>query len=88
MRSQIIITVRSISQKNQISFCIPIKPSDQSGTLASLDSYIKDESIRPERSFICPYCPEFRSTLEKEYQRHIVLKHPGKSGYVNTAVAG
>jgi hypothetical protein len=59
MRSQIIIIVRPISQKkNEISFCIP---SDQSGTLASLDSYIKDESIRPERSFICPYCSKFSS---------------------------
>ena len=69
-------------EKNEISFCVPMKPSDQE-TLASLDSYIKDESIRPERSFTCPYCSEFRSTLEKEYQRHIVLQHRGKSGYPN-----
>jgi hypothetical protein len=75
-------------EKNEISFCIPIKPSDQTGTLVSLDRYIKDEIIRPERSFICPYCPEFRSTLEREYQRHIGLKHRGKSGFPNMAVAG
>ena len=77
----------NIVEKNEISTYIA-KPSDQSGTLASLDSYIKDESIRPERSFICPYCHNFSSTLENEYQRHIVLKHPGKSGYPNVAAAG
>jgi hypothetical protein len=73
----------NISERNEISFYIP-KPSDQSGTLASLDS----ESNSPEPSFICPYCSKFSSTLEKEYQRHIVLKHPGKPGYPNMAVAG
>jgi ATP-dependent DNA helicase DinG len=76
----------NISEKNEISFYIP-KPSDQSGTLASLDSYNKNENNRLEPSFICPYCSKFSSTLEKEYQRHIVLKHPGKSGYPNMAVA-
>ena len=74
--------------ENEISTYIPVKPSVQSGTLVSLDSYIKDEGIRPDRSFICPYCPNFSSTLENEYQRHIVLKHPGKSGYPNVARAG
>jgi hypothetical protein len=74
--------------EDKISTYISIKPSVESETLASLDSYIKDESIRPERSFICPYCPNFSSSLEKEYQRHVVLKHRGKSGYPNTAVAG
>ncbi|MGA9151788.1 MAG: helicase C-terminal domain-containing protein [Candidatus Nitrosopolaris sp.] len=75
----------NISEKNEISFYIP---SEQSGTLTSLDSYNKDESIRPERLFNCPYCTKFSSTLEREYQRHIVLKHPGKSGYPNMSVAG
>jgi len=70
-----------------VSFYIP-KPSQQSGTLASLDEYYKVESVKPERLFVCPYCHEFRSTLEREYQRHIVLKHPGKSGYPNMSVEG
>jgi hypothetical protein len=61
----------NISERNEISFYIP-KPSDQSGTLAILDSYNKNESNSPELSFICPYCSKFSSTLEKEYQRHIV----------------
>ncbi|MGA8080815.1 MAG: hypothetical protein WB988_03065 [Candidatus Nitrosopolaris sp.] len=60
-------------------------PSDQSGTLASLDSYNKDESSKPERLFVCPYCHKFSSTLEREYQHHVVLKHPGKSGYPNAS---
>jgi hypothetical protein len=76
----------NISEKNEISFYIP-KPSDQSGTLASLDSYNKNESNKPELSYICPYCSKFSSTSKKEYQRHIVLKHPGKPGYPNMAVA-
>jgi len=67
----------NISEKNEISFYGP-KREDQSGTLPSLDSYNKIESNSPESSFICPYCSKFSSTLEKEYQRHIVLKHPGK----------
>ena len=73
--------------ENQISFYIP-KPPDQSGTLARLDSYNNDKSNRTEQLFICPYCPKFSSALEKEYLRHIVLRHPGKSGYNNMAVAG
>jgi len=67
----------NISEKNEISFYIP---SEQSGTIASLDSYNKNESNSPESSFICPYCSKFSSTLEKEYQRHIVLKHSRKPG--------
>jgi hypothetical protein len=47
--------------KNEISFYIP---SEQSCTLASLDSYNEDESNRLEPIIICPYCPKFRSTLE------------------------
>ncbi|MGB6529291.1 MAG: hypothetical protein WBF33_14385 [Candidatus Nitrosopolaris sp.] len=54
----------------------------------SLDSNDRDESNRLEQLFICPHCPKFKSTLESEYQRHIVLKHPRKPGYPNTAVAG
>jgi ATP-dependent DNA helicase DinG len=75
----------NISEKNEISFYIP-KPSDQSETLASLDKYIEDESNRQERFFTCPYCPKFKTPLEIEYQRHIVLIHPGKTGYPNMAV--
>jgi hypothetical protein len=56
-----------------------------SSDLAGLDIYIEDESNRAEPSFICRYCTKFSSTLEKEYQRHIVLKHPGKSGYANAS---
>jgi Helicase C-terminal domain len=77
----------NISEKNEISFYVP-KPSDQSWTLASLDSYNKNKSSRSESSFICPYCSKFSSTLEKEYQRHIVLKHPGKAGYPNMVAVG
>ena len=60
-------------------------PSDSSDTLASLDSYNEDESIRPEQLFNGAYCTKFRSTLERKYQRHIVLKHRGKSGYPNAS---
>jgi hypothetical protein len=74
------ITIDHHNPTKEISFCIP---SDQSGFLASLDSYNKDERTKPERLFICPYCRKFSSTLEREYQRHIVFKHPGKSGYPN-----
>ncbi|MGC2684759.1 MAG: helicase C-terminal domain-containing protein, partial [Candidatus Nitrosopolaris sp.] len=70
------ITINHHSQtntsKNEISFYIPL---EQSGTLGQ------------HIVFICPYCPKFSSTLEREYQRHIVLKHPGKSGYANMSVA-
>ena len=76
----------NIPEKNEISYYIP-KPSDQSGTLVSLDSYNKNENKRLELSFICPYCPKLKTTSEIEYQRHIVLKHPGKSGYPNMAAA-
>ena len=75
-----------IPEQNEISFYIP-KPSEQSGTLATLDEYNNDERVKPERLFICPYCSD-RSTLEREYQRHIVLKHRGKSGYPNMSVDG
>jgi hypothetical protein len=54
----------------------------------SLDSNEKAESNRLEQLFICPHCTKFKSTLESEYQRHIVLKHPRKPGYTNSAVAG
>jgi hypothetical protein len=74
------------TEKNEIASTTSIKMP--SGTLTSLDCYNEDESIRPEQLFICPYCPKFSSTLEREYQRHIVLNHRGKSGYPNTSVAG
>jgi hypothetical protein len=75
----------NITEQNEIPFYIP-KTSEQSETLSSLDKYVKDESIKRERLFVCPYCPEFRSTSEREYQRHIVLKHRGKSRYPNMSV--
>jgi hypothetical protein len=40
-------------EKKKFHFAFP-KPSDQSGTLASLDNNNKNESSRPEQ-FICPY---------------------------------
>jgi hypothetical protein len=52
------------------------------------DSNNKDESNRLEQLFVCPHCTKFKSNLEGEYQRHIVLKHPRKHGYTNSAVAG
>ena len=68
------------TEKNEIASTIIIKmPS-------GLDSYIEDQSNRPEPIFVSSYC-QFSSTLEREYQRHIVLKHPGKSGYYNMAIA-
>jgi ATP-dependent DNA helicase DinG len=51
--------------------------------LAGLYSNDKDESNRQEQLLICPYCSKFKTTLEREYQRHIVLEHPGKPGYPN-----
>ena len=33
------------------------------------------------------YCPKFSTLVEREYQHHIVMKHPGKPGYPNMAVA-
>jgi hypothetical protein len=77
------------AEKNEIASTASIKmPSGPSGTFASLDSYIQDENNRQERLFICPYCPKLKTASEREYQRHIVLKHPGKPGYPNMAVAG
>jgi hypothetical protein len=32
-------------------------------------------------------CPKFSTLVEREYQHHIVMKHPGKPGYPNMAVA-
>jgi hypothetical protein len=31
--------------------------------------------------FRCRYCSNFQTNDERDYQRHIVLKHPGKPGY-------
>jgi hypothetical protein len=70
-------------EKNEIAS----KPSGPSEILPSLDRYIEDESNIQERLFICPYCPKFTTALEIEYQRHIVLKHPGKLAYPNMAAA-
>ena len=75
------------TEKNEIASAIPIKPSWPSETFANLDSYNKDESNRPERLFVCPYCPKFSTLVERKYQHHIVMKHPGKPGYPNMAVA-
>ncbi|MGA9153482.1 MAG: hypothetical protein WBZ36_23130 [Candidatus Nitrosopolaris sp.] len=80
------ITSEQTLKQNEIASTTNIKmPSGPSGTLSSLDSYNKEESIKPERIFVCPYCHKFSSTLEREYQRHIVLKHRGKSGYPNAS---
>ncbi|MFZ0513116.1 MAG: hypothetical protein WAM14_16015 [Candidatus Nitrosopolaris sp.] len=49
----------------------------------ALDSNNKDESNRLEQLFVCPHCTKFKSNLEGEYQRHILLKHPRKPGYPN-----
>ena len=74
------------TEKNEIPSAILTTPSDPSLTLAGLYSNDKDESNRQEQLFICPYCSKFKTTLEREYQRHIVLKHPGKPGYPNMSV--
>jgi hypothetical protein len=80
----------NITEQNKVSFYI--KTLEQSGTLAGLDKYVKDNdnkverSVKPERLFVCPYCSKFSSTVEREYQRHIVLKHRGKSGYPNMSI--
>jgi ATP-dependent DNA helicase DinG len=71
--------VNNTTEKNEIA-------STPSKTLGGLDRYIKDESNRQERFFTCPYCHEFKAPSEIEYQRHMVLKHRGKSGYPNMAV--
>ena len=73
--------VNNTTEKNEIASPIPMKPSWLSETFANLDSYNKDESNRPERLFVCPYCPKFSTLVEREYQHHIVMKHPGKPGY-------
>jgi hypothetical protein len=70
--------VNNTTEKNE-NASTPSKP------LAGLDRYITDESNRQERLFTCPYCHEFKAPSEIEYQRHIVLKHRGKSGYPNMA---
>ena len=79
--------VNNTTEKDEIASVIPIKPSWPLETFANLDSYNKDESNRPERLFVCPYCPKFSTLVEREYQHHIVMKHPGKPGYPNMAVA-
>jgi hypothetical protein len=64
-------------EKNEFASTTSIKtPSGPSKTLTSLDMYIEDENNRQERLFICPYCPKLKTASEREYQRHIVLKHP------------
>ncbi|MGC2573640.1 MAG: helicase C-terminal domain-containing protein [Candidatus Nitrosopolaris sp.] len=93
--SSIISEQQNVKQKNvnnttekNVASAIPIKPSWPSETFANLDSYNKDESNRPERLSVCPYCPKFSTLVEREYQYHIVMKHPGKPGYPNMAVVG
>jgi hypothetical protein len=31
--------------------------------------------------FNCHYCKGFQTNNEKEYQRHVVLRHPGETTY-------
>jgi hypothetical protein len=76
----------AIEKSKIASTAILIKPLDLEIS-ATLDTNDKDERNR-QRLFICPYCPKLKSTSEIEYQRHIVLKHPGKPGYPNIVVAG
>jgi hypothetical protein len=78
--------VNNTTEKDEIASAISIKPSWPE-TSANLDSYNKDQSNRPERLFVCPYCPKFSTLVERKYQHHIVMKHPGKPGYPNMAVA-
>jgi hypothetical protein len=68
----------TMAEKNEVA-------STPSEILTSLNKYIEDESNRQEWVFTCPYCPDFETPLEIEYQRHIVLIHPGKTGYPNMA---
>ena len=92
--SSIISEQQNVKQKNvnntteKIASAIPIKPSWPLETFANLDSYNKDESNRPERLFVCPYCSKFSTLVERKYRHHIVMKHPGKPGYPNMAVTG
>jgi hypothetical protein len=79
--------VNNKTEKDEIASATPIKPSWPSETFTNLDRYNKDESNRLERLFVCPYCPKFSTLVEREYQHHIVMKHPGKPGYPNMAVA-
>ena len=76
--------VNNTTEKNEIA-STSIKMPSGPETLTSLDKYIEDKSNRQERVFTCPYCPEFKTPSEIEYQRHIVLKHRGKPGYPNMA---
>ncbi len=71
--------IDNTTEKSEITSTRMKMPSD-------LDSYIEKERNRQEQLFICPYCPKFTTALEIEYQRHIVLIHPGKPGYHNMAV--
>jgi hypothetical protein len=59
--------------------------TSQSILSMSPDSNDKDESNKLEQLFTCPHC-KFESTSENEYQRHIVLIHPRRPGYPNTAL--
>jgi hypothetical protein len=69
----------TMTEKNEVASTTSIKmPSDPSETLTSLDKYIEDETNRQEQFFTCPYCPEFKTPSEIEYQRHIVLMHQVK----------
>jgi hypothetical protein len=34
-----------------------------------------------ESMFNCHYCKGFQTNNEKEYQRHVVLRHPGETTY-------
>jgi hypothetical protein len=93
--SSIISEQQNVKQKNvnnttekNVASAIQIKPSWPLETFVNLDSYNKDENNRPERLFVCPYCPKFSTLVEREYQHHIVMKHPGKPGYPNMAAAG
>ena len=74
--NKISLQQKNVNNTTEIASAILIKPSWTLETFANLDNYNKDESNRPERLFVCPYCPKFSTLVEREYQRHIVMKHP------------
>jgi hypothetical protein len=44
-----------------------------------------EDKVSDEFQFRCHYCSNFQNSDERQYQRHIVLQHPGKPGYPSEA---
>jgi len=40
-----------------------------------------DESKSNNFLYSCYYCDNCETNIERDYQRHVIQKHPGKSGY-------